>query len=71
MGKIGGKLREPCKGILEPGKHVVESDRERLKLAQPTGRRHTFAEMSRPGAFERVRHFSQRTQAAPRNRNCD
>ena len=71
MGEVCRKLREPCKRSLEPGQHVVESNRERVQLARPTGRRHAFAEMSRPDAFERMRHFSERTQSTLGDRDCD
>ena len=71
MGEIGGKLRKPRKRILEPVQHVVESDRERLKLARPAGGRHALIQMGRADPFERLGHFSERPQTALRDRDSD
>src|SRR6187401_66692 len=44
VGKIGGKLRESRKGILEPIQHFVESYGKWSKLTRPSLRRNAFME---------------------------
>src|SRR5207245_347269 len=62
VGEIGRELRESRKGVFESIQHFVESYRQRLELARPPARPHSFIQMSRPDLFERLRHFSERTQ---------
>src|SRR5205807_4231433 len=55
--EIGGKLREPSKGIVEPLKHVVEGESQRLKLARPARRGDSLLQMCRVNTSERSRHL--------------
>ena len=69
--EVGGKLREPRKGIVQPLEHIIESDGEGLKLPRPVSRGHSLLQVSRSYAPKRPRHFSERSQAAFGDRDCD
>ena len=62
--RVSRRLREAGKRILEAVEHFIESDRHRLQLARPLGRRDSFVQVTGSHSSERAGHFTERSQAA-------